>query len=192
MRRLACSILLLGLATVGNTAHAADLSAEQAPWYLHPLGAVGTAIGSAWTSVGGLFGGTDPYDYLPNQVSDDDRRFIATLDAMGLQLAEVKVGGGTFSHSSYRFVAAREASDVDILRAERKLDEYRAVGSGLRSGAKQRILRSVLDVASDKVFILTAVNVELWPWPSVDYEMTARNRPPEAAERRVIEATQQQ
>jgi hypothetical protein len=48
-----------------------------------------------------------------------------------------------------------------------------------------------LDVAGDKGFILTAVNIDLWPWPSVNYEITARNRPPEVSERRVIDATQQ-
>jgi hypothetical protein len=51
--------------------------------------------------------------------------------------------------------------------------------------------RAILDVAGDNGFVLTAVVIELWPWPSVQYEISARNRPPEAAERRVIDATQQ-
>lgn len=196
MRRLLCCAALLILS---GTARAADAPAPNpAPWYTHPwsvLGgaadAVGSAAGSIWAQIGSLFGGGDPYDYLPNQISEDDRRFFATLDALGLQLSEIKVGGGTFSHSSYRFVAAREPSDVDIERAERKLQQYRAASGGLRAAAKQRIVRSILDVAGDKGFILTAAIVELWPWPSVHYEMTARNRPPEAAERRVIDAAQQ-
>jgi hypothetical protein len=109
-----------------------------------------------------------------------------------LQLSEIKVGGGTFSHSSYRFVAARDPSDVDIQRAERKLDEYRSSVGGLRAAAKQRIVRAILDVAGDKGFILTAVVIDMWPWPSVNYEISARNRPPEPGERRVIDATQSQ
>ena len=197
--RSACgAVLLLGLAISGH-ARAADLpTADTAPWYVHPLSvvggavkAVGSAAGSVWTSVSSVFGGSDPYDYLPNQISDDDRRFFETLDAVGLQLAEIKVGGGTFSHSTYRFVAARDPSDVDIQRAERKLDEYRSTAGGLRAAAKQHIVRSILDVEGDKGFVLTAVVIELWPWPTVNYEISARNRPPEAAERRIINATQQ-
>jgi hypothetical protein len=153
--------------------------------------AVGAAASSAWTGVSTLFAGGDPYDYMPSQIGEDDRRFFATLDALGLQLSEIKVGGGALSHSSYRFVAAREPSDVDVRRAERMLDEYIAASGGPRNGAKQHIARAVLDVANDKGFVLTAVVVELWPWPAVKYEMTARNRPPEPGERRIIEATQQ-
>ncbi len=193
-RSLCCAVLLL---TLSGTARAAD-APSGGPWYAHPwtvLGGAADLVGSAttsiWASISGLFGGSDPYEYLPNQISDDDRRFFATLDALGLQLAEIKVGGGTLSHSSYRFVAAREPSDVDIQRAERKLEEYRAASGGLRASAKQRIVRSILDVAGDKGFILTATVVDLWPWPSVRYEISARNRPPEAAERRVIDASQQ-
>ena len=191
--RVVCGAALLALATPG-----AARSAEPAAWYEQPLAAVssaakavGAAADSAWAGIAGLFGGSDPYDYMPSQLSEDDRRFFATLDALGLQLAEIKVGGGTLSHSSYRFIAAREPSDVDIERAERKLEEFRAKSGGLRNGAKQRIARAILDVAGDKGFVLTAVVIELWPWPAVQYEMSARNRPPEASERRVINATQQ-
>jgi len=192
-----CAVLLLCLAIV-DQARAADAPTVDAPWYEHPLSvaggaakAVGSAAGSAWSGISGLFSSSDLYDYLPNQISDDDRRFFATLDALGLQLSEIKVGSGTFSHTTYRFVAAREPSDVDIQRAERKLDDYRNAASGLRSGAKLRIVRSILDVAGDKGFILSAVVIDLWPWPSVDYEISARNRPPEVGERRVMDATQQ-
>jgi hypothetical protein len=196
---ICCAVLLLGL-TISRDACAADASVtDSGQWYLHPLSvvgsaarAVGSAIDSAWTSVGSLFGSSDPYDYLPSRISDDDRRFFAVLDALGLQLSEIKVGGGTLSHSKYRFVAARDPSDVDIQRAERMLEAYRVEAGGLRAAAKQRIVRSILDVAGDKGFILTAVVIDLWPWPSVNYEITARNRPLDASERRVIDATQQQ
>jgi len=200
MRRIAraplCALLLLYLALSGN-ARAADASSNS--WLLQPaeavgsaVKAVGSAVGSAWASVASVFTGSDPYDYLPDRISEDDRTFFGTLEALGLQLSEIKVGGGTFSHSSYRFVASRDPSDVDLQRAERKLDEYRNSAGGLRAGAKQRIVRSILDVAGDRNFILTAVVVELWPWPSVNYEINARNRPPEASERRIIGATQTQ
>ena len=196
LRTACCATALLAGLALSSGAQAAE--ADNAPWYLHPVSAIGVAAkamgsvaGSAWGSVATLFGGSDPYDYMPSQISDDDRQFIATLDALGLQLSEIKVGGGAFSHSSYRFVAARDPSEVDVRRAERKLEEFRAAAGGLQNGAKQRIARAVLDVANDKSFVLTAVVVELWPWPSVQYELTARSRPPEAGERRIIEATQQ-
>jgi hypothetical protein len=192
-----CAVLLLGLAINGQ-ARGADAPTVDAPWYEHTLSvaggaakAVGSAAGSAWSGISGLFSSSDLYDYLPSQISDDDRRFFATLDALGLQLSEIKVGSGTFAHTTYRFVAAREPSDVDIQRAERKLEDYRNAASGMRSGAKLRIVRSILDVAGDKGFILSAVVIDLWPWPSVDYEISARNRPPEVSERRVMDATQQ-
>jgi len=191
-----CALLLLCLALSGN-ARAADASSDS--WVLRPteaiggaVKAVGSAVGSAWASVTSVFAGSDPYEYLPERISDDDKTFFATLEALGLQLSEIKVGGGMFSHSSYRFVASRDPSDVDIQRAERKLEEYRNSAGGLRAGIKQRIVRSILDVAGDRNFILTAVVVELWPWPSVSYEISARNRPPEAGERRIIGATRTQ
>jgi hypothetical protein len=199
VRAACCAVLLLGMASAWNARAADAPAADTGPWYEHPLSivggafrAVGSAADSVWTSIGNLFGGSDPYEYLPSQVSDDDRRFFAVLDAIGLQLGEIKVGGGTFSHSKYRFVAARDPSDVDIQRAERMLDDYREQASGLRAAAKQRIVRSILDVAGDKSFLLTAVVIDMWPWPSVNYEITARNRPPEASERRVVDAAQQQ
>ena len=154
--------------------------------------AIGGTIGSAWNGIASAFWGSEPSDYLPGQISDDDRRFFANLEAVGLQLAEVKVGSSTFSRTSYRFVAAREASDVDIQRAEKMLTEYRAAVGGLRVAAKQRIVQAVIDIAGDRSFILTAAVIELSPWPSVSYEISARNRPPEASERRITGAMQTQ
>jgi len=177
-------MLLICVLSLGSANAQSAPSVVEASWYEQVLDTVGTALGSVWAGIGGLFVSSDPYDHLPSQISEDDRRFIATLDAAGLQLAEIKVSGGIFSRSVYRFVASREPSEVDIQRAERKLEEYRGTSSGMRAAAERRILRAVLDVASDKGFVLTAVVVELWPWPSVNYEMTARSQLPES-ERRI-------
>jgi len=194
MRQRATLALLLSLAApVGANA------AEGDSWIVRSEGsvifaakAVGSTIGSAWNGVTSMFAPYEPYDYLPGQVSDDDRQFFANLEAVGLRLSEIRVGGGTFSQPSYRFVAARDPSDVDIQRAERLLAEYRATVGGLRAGAKQRIVQAVLDVAGDHSFILTAAVVQLWPWPSASYEITARDRPPEVSERRITGAMQTQ
>lgn len=184
MRHIACCVLLAGVLIAIPMETKAAPPAD-VPWYEQALDAVGGALGAAWAGIGSLFASSDPYDYLPSQISDEDRRFIATMDAAGLQLAEIKVSGGLFSRSLYRFVASHEPSELDIQRAERQLEDYRGAASGLRAGAQQRILRAVLDVASDKGFVLTAVTVRLWPWPSVNYEMTARNQLPEGSEPRV-------
>jgi hypothetical protein len=158
----------------------------------YALKSVGTGAASMWGLITDAVTPFQPADALPERISDDDRRFFAVLDALGLQLSEIKVGGTVVSSSVYRLVAAREPSDADIERAERRLDEYRATSGGLRAKAKQRIARSVLDLASDKGFVVTALVVGLSPWPSVNYEMNARSRPPEPAERRVLESLQVQ
>lgn len=197
--RAACCAALLSLLAGSGGALAAE-KATQVPdpmWYMHPTeivgsaaGAVGSAVGSVWSGMSRMVWAGDPYDYLPGQISDDDRLFFATLEELGLRLSTINVGGGMLSHSSYRFVAAREPSEVDIERTERKLEEYRDNASGMRSIAKEHIVRSILDVAGDKGFILGAVVIDLWPWPSARYEISDRNRPPEFSERSVIGATQ--
>lgn len=146
----------------------------------------GSAAASAWSATTGLLTSPQPYDALPERIGDDDRQFFDALEAIGLRLSEVKVSGTLISHSSYRFVAAREPSNADIGLAQRKLEEYRAASGGLRARAKQRILGAVLELAGERDFVVTAVDVDLSPWPSAEYEMNARGRPPEAGERRVI------
>ena len=188
--RITLALLLCLAAPVG--AHAQESSDS---WIVRSEGsviyaakAIGATVGSAWHGITSVFVGGEPSDYLPAQISDDDRRFFANLEAVGLRLAVIDVGGGTFSQPSYRFVAARDPSDADIQRAERMLADYRSSVGGLRAGAKQRIVQAVLDLAGDRSFVLTAAVVKLWPWPSVSYEITARNRPPEASERRISDA----
>jgi len=197
MRRILCSSVLAFM--LANSAYAADASSTDVdPWYIKEvalvvgmLRAVGSAANTAWADAGSIFNGPPPYNYLPSQISDDDRQFFATLHALGLQLSEIQVGSGPLAGSSYRFVAAREPSDLDIERAQRKLSEYRASFGGLRAAAKQHIVQSILDVAADKNFVLSAAVIDLWPWPTVSYEISARDRPPEVAERRIFDAAQQ-
>jgi len=156
------------------------------------LKSLGSGAASTWSNLTDLVTPSRPSDLLPDRISDNDRQFFAVLDAIGLQVSEVKLGGTLISSSSYRLVAARAPSVADFEHAERKLSEYCATSDGLRSQAKQRIARSVLDLAGAKDFVLSAVVIELSPWPSVRYELDARNRPPEAAERRVVEGVQAQ
>jgi hypothetical protein len=196
MRRILYSTALAFV--LSSSAYAADTStSDSEPWYVKEvkivvgmLRAAGSAANTVWTDADKLVFGGSPYRYLPSQISEDDRQFFATLHALGLQLSEIQVGSSTFSQTSYRFVAAREPSDLDIERAQRKLDEYRATFGGLRAAAKQHIAQSILDIAEDKTYVLSAATVDLWPWPSVHYEISARDRPPEVAEHRMFDAAQ--
>jgi len=185
-----------GLPTPTRAAAATPAAPESAEtsWLTQSVTAVGDALkslgadaASVWSSVTAVVTPSQPFQSLPHMISDDDRRFFAVLDAIGLQLSEIKLGGTSLSSTSYRLVAAREPSVADFERAEQMLSDYRAMSGGLRAAAKQRIARAVLDLAGDKGFVLTAVVIKLTPWPSASYEMDARNRPPEAAERRVLE-----
>lgn len=156
------------------------------------LKSLGSGAASAWSNVAGLVAPSQPAELLPDRISDDDQQFFAVMDTVGLRVSEIRLGGSLVTSSSYRFVAERAPSVADLDRAERKLDGYRSTSDGLRARAKQRIARSVLDLTGAKDFALTAVVIELSPWPSVSYEMNARNRPPEAAERRVVDGMQTQ
>jgi len=209
-RRQPRSVRIMAVAFCAGLAVAPDIARAAEPaspgsvsidlsWATQPVSmvtnaakSVGAGAGSVWTAVVGFVMPSQPFDALPDRLSDDDRMFFAVLDAIGLQLSEVRVGGTWISSASYRLVAAREPSDGDVERAERQLDDYRNASYGLRARAKQRIVRSVLDLAAGKRFLLTGVVIDLSPWPSVSYEMTARNRPPEPAERRIIDSLQAQ
>jgi hypothetical protein len=164
-------------------------------WVMQPvrlvgsgLESVGSGVAAVWRAAVDLVSPARPIDSLPDQISEDDHRFFGVLDALGLRLSKVEVGGTWISSASYRFVAAREPSIADLERAERQLDSYRSAAGGPFARAKQRIARSVLDLAGSKDFVLTAAVVELSPWPSASYEISAHNGPPEASERRIAES----
>ena len=177
----------------GSSAAAANT--DGGSWLLRPVWAIGGAVksigsgaASVWGAVAGLTTPFRPSEALPDQIGDDDRRFFAVLNGVGLELGEIKVEGSLISYSSYRFVATRQPSAADLERAERKLVAYRANSGGPSGWAKQRIARAILDLAGDKNFVLSATVITLSPWPTASYEITALNRPPEAAERRVADS----
>ena len=164
-------------------------------WVMQPvrlvgsgLESVGSGVAVVWSAAVGLVSPARPIDSLPDQIGEDDRRFFGVLDALGLRLSKIEVGGTWISSTSYRFVAAREPSIADLERAERQLESYHAAAGGPFARAKQRIARSVLDLAGSKDFVLTAAVVDLSPWPSASYEISAHNGPPEASERRIAES----
>jgi hypothetical protein len=111
-------------------------------------------------------------------IADDDRPFFAVLEAAGLQLGEVRIAGTVLRSTEYRLVASRKPSPTDLERAEHAFEIFRTQQSGLRAGAKERIVRTALDLVADRNFVLTAVTIELTPWPSAKYEVHAREHAP--------------
>jgi hypothetical protein len=179
---------------MANAAEAAD--APPAPRSLteqaveavgHAWSSFGAAATSAWT----MLRPVQPYQALPDQLGDEDRRFFISLETLGLKLAEVRIAGSVFPYAVYYFVAAREPSSADIERATKELDAYRLSYDGFRARAKQRTVQALLEVAGDRTYVVSAVDVELSLWPSASYEINRRDRPLEAPERRVIDALRQ-
>jgi hypothetical protein len=182
------------LAGLPGAARAAEPAPDPSSWLTQSVAAVsgtlksaGAEAASAWSAVTAMVTPSQSVEALPDLISDDDQRFFAVLNALGLQLTEIKLGSSFVASSTYRFVAVREPSIADSERAERKLADYRAAVGGVRAGVKQRIARSVLDLAGDKGFLLSAVVIELSAWPSAHYEMSARDRRDQTADRRVVD-----
>ena len=161
--------------------------AEDASWWSRSAATAGVALqsleehaASAWSSATELFSSPPSSAVSPGLIADEDRPFFAVLEAAGLQLGEVRIAGTVLRSTEYRLVASRTPSAADLERAERAFEIFRTRQSGLRAGAKERIARAALDLIADRTFVLTAVTVELTPWPSAKYEVHARERTPAA------------
>jgi hypothetical protein len=135
---------------------------------------VGGALGSLWNDVTTRITPAGPTDHLPGQMAEEDRQFFAILEAIGLKLKEVSVGKGLLASANYRFVADREPTDADIAKAEGLLRAYRDAQDGIRSRAKQRIARSMLDTVSTAGMSLAAMEVTLSPWPDASYQIVTK------------------
>jgi|GEM_PF-3636148 len=146
------------------------------PWWSQPAATAGAAFhsleehaASAWSTVTDLL--SSP---TPSVLGDDDRPLFAILESVGLRLGEVKIGGTLVRSTEYRLVASRAPSAAELERAERALETFKSQHNGLRAGAKERIARATLDLIADRNFVLTAMTIELTPWPSAKYEVHAR------------------
>lgn len=172
----------LTLLLTAQVAFAADPPVSDTPPWLSDAAksasdaarAAGATVGGWWQDLTTAVTPGGPAGQLPAQISDEDKTFFAILEAIGLKLTDVKVGAGLLPTASYRFVAGREPSDDDVLRAEQMLREYREKESGLRSRAKQRIARATLDTVATAGFSLASIEVTLQPWPDASYHVVAR------------------
>ncbi|MGE0224195.1 MAG: hypothetical protein AB7F35_15675 [Acetobacteraceae bacterium] len=172
------ALALFAWASVCVPARAQDSPPEQGNFLSDTAKSAGEMARSAGEAVGGwwqdLTGPPGPSGYLPNQISEEDRRLFAIFDAIGLKLTDVVVSKGLFSGATYRFAATREPTDDDVQRAESLLRSYREDATGVLSRARQRIARGTLDAIANAGYSLASMEVSFWPWPDASYHVTAR------------------
>ncbi len=155
------------------------------------VGAVGGAVGYVWSTAASFVLPEAPFDYIPERLSEGSLAFIGVMEAAGFQLADIQTGGGFLPFARYRFVLSREPSPADIARARRALAQHEERFGGITAMVQQRIMRSLLEVAEGGRFRVTAVDLGVRPWPSIRYELSARDRPLDPSERRILEGVQQ-
>lgn len=150
-------------------------------------GAAGV-IDSIWNGAASLLLPEAPFDYLPERLSEADLAFVALMEAAGLTFAEIRTGGGLLPDATYRFIASREPSAVELERVRRQLAAHRARYAGLRAAAQQRIAQTVLDTAAGGSFVIVDLEVSVRPWPSIRYLLSNRSRPLDTDQRLLLEA----
>ena len=84
----------------------------------------GPTLAAAATS---LFATPDPFEYLPEQMPNRDRRFLALMEAAGYRLAAIDTDEGLFGRVRYHFEQQRALSPGDLKRIRRGLVEHRAI-----------------------------------------------------------------
>jgi len=154
------------------------------------LGAVGGAVGYVWGTAVSFVLPEAPFDYIPERLSESSLAFIGVMESAGFQLADIQTGGGILPFVRYRFVLSREPSSADIARARRALALHQERYGGITAMVQQRIMQSLLEVAEGGRFRVTAVDLGVRPWPSIRYELSARDRPLDPSERRILDGIQ--
>jgi hypothetical protein len=66
-----------------------------------------TGTGDLWTAATSLFATPDPFEYLPEQMPNRDRRFLVLMEAAGYRLAAIDTDEGLFGRVRYRFEQQR-------------------------------------------------------------------------------------
>jgi hypothetical protein len=172
--RLGPVMAVLALALGGAiTVHAQDSvgqSMADGAWE-----SVRSAAGGAAAAVASLFVAPDPFDYLPDQMPERGRQFLALMDAAGYPLSAIHTGGGWFGHVAYRFQQQRQASPGDLERVRRGLEQHAARYSGATARAERRALRGLLALADAPGFRAETVEVEVLPWPEVRFHLAPRD-----------------
>jgi hypothetical protein len=193
MRRTLPVLLALALTPLAPVPPAAamELPGWAQRWSAYPTAALEGAAGvidTIWNGAASLLLPEAPFDYLPERLSESDLAFVALMEAAGLTFAEIRTGGGLLPDATYRFIASREPSAVELERVRRQLATHRARYSGLRAAAQQRIAQTVLDTAAGGSFVIVDLEVSVRPWPSIRYLLSNRSRPLDTDQRLLLEA----
>ena len=150
-----------------------------------------SAIAGSWAALTGRLGAPDPFDYLPEQLSPQGQSFLGLMDTAGYRLAGIDTSGNVLAHVDYRFVQERTPSADDLDRVRRGLALHRARYGGAMAAVQRRVLQGVLAVADTPGFRVTAVDIEVLPWPSAVFHLTAADRPLTAGEQQILNELRQ-
>jgi hypothetical protein len=172
-RRLAVAlVVLLTSTTCGHAApHEDAAGAAGSLW-----DAARTGTEGLWTAAGSLFAALDPLEYLPEQMPDRDRRFLALMQAAGYRLAAIDTDEGLFGRVRYRFEQQRTPSPDDLERVRLGLVEYRARHSGSVALTERRALIGLLAVSAAPSFRVDVLKLDVRPWPTVSFHVIPRDR----------------
>ena len=168
-------VVMLTSATAGHAAPSEGVDDEAAGIAASLWDSAKTGTGGLWTAATSLFATPDPFDYLPEQMPNRDRRFLALMEAAGYRLAAIDTDEGLFGRVRYHFEQQRASSPNDLERVRRGLVEHRAHHSGAIASAQRRALLALLMVGDAPGFQVTAVSIDLRPWPKVSFHLTARD-----------------
>ena len=150
-----------------------------------------SAIAGSWAALTGRLGAPDPFDYLPEQLSPQGQSFLGLMDTAGYRLAGIDTSGNVLAHVDYRFVQERTPSADDLDRVRRGLALHRARYGGAMAAVQRRVLQGVLAVADTPGFRVTAVDIEVLPWASAVFHLTAADRPLTAGEQQILDELRQ-
>jgi hypothetical protein len=180
MKKVRCGVVavvvLLTSATSGHAASSAGSGADDAAGIAGTVWEAAKAgTGGLWTATTSLFRTPDPFEYLPEQMPNRDRRFVALMDAAGYRLAAIDTSEGLFGRVRYQFQQQRASSPDDLERIRRGFVEHGAHHSGPIASAERRALRGLLAVNAMTGYQVAFVNIELLPWPKVSFHLTAQD-----------------
>ena len=175
-RRVAVAlVVMLTSATAGQAAPGDGVADGAAGIAASLWDSAKTGTGGLWTAATSLFATPDPFEYLPEQMPNRDRRFLALMEAAGYRLAAIDTDEGLFGRVRYHFEQQRALSSGDLERIRRGLVEHRAHHSGPIASAERRALLALLTVGDAPGFRVATVNISLRPWPKVSFHLTARD-----------------
>ena len=152
-----------------------------------PAGGAGAILGSAWETVTSgagsvwaaltsLFGAPDPFQFLPEQMTERGRHFLGLMDTAGYRLVSIDTNDGLVGHVSYRFEQQREPSPADLELVRRGLAEHTARFGGPSAAAERRAIRGLLALTDAPDFRIAGVRLEILSWPEVSFHLAAREQ----------------